>query len=197
MLHHRLDRAGDEGGPAGLVAGAEAVAVVAVEILVEPEVVAEVGVVLQLLVVAETGAAAKKQAILVVEDSDEDFDTIRDAAGRAGVSHALVRAHTGYEGLRLLQSAAGNRHALPLLILLDLNTPGDDGRAVLRDMRSEAELTTLPIIVLSASDNPRDLTFCYANGANAYHVKPVHHAKHLQMLQQVFTYWLACVVLAA
>ena len=135
--------------------------------------------------------------ILVVEDSDEDFDTISDAAERAGVPHALVRVHTGNEGLHLLQSASSNRHALPLLILLDLNTPGDDGRAVLRDIRSEDALTALPIIVLSASDNPRDLHFCYANGANAYHVKPVHHARHLQMLQQVFTYWLGAVVLPA
>ena len=139
----------------------------------------------------------RSRYILVVEDSDEDFDTIRDAAERAGVFNALVRAHTGYEGLHLLQRAAGNRYALPLLILLDLNTPGDDGRVVLRDIRSQVELTTLPIIVLSASDNPRDLNFCYANGANAYHVKPVHHARHLQMLQQVFTYWLDAVVLPA
>ena len=53
------------------------------------------------------------------------------------------------------------------------------------------------MVVLSASANPRDLQFCYAQGANAYHVKPVDHALHLKMLQAVFAYWLGCVVLSA
>jgi CheY-like chemotaxis protein len=52
-------------------------------------------------------------------------------------------------------------------------------------------------VVLSASANPRDLQFCYAQGANAYHVKPVEHAQHLRVLQSIFAYWLVSVVLPA
>lgn len=133
--------------------------------------------------------------ILVVEDSKEDFDTVKDAAQRSGILHPIVRATSGGECLRLLRSATGNRHALPLLLLLDLNTPGDDGRDVLRDICQEEALSTLPIVVLSASANPRDLHFCYTHRVNAYHVKPVDHVLHLQMLQQVFAYWLGGVVL--
>ena len=89
------------------------------------------------------------------------------------------------------------RAAAPLLVLLDLNTPGDDGREALRAIRQDEAHKTLPLVVLSASANPRDLQFCYAAGANAYHVKPVEHALHLQLLQQIFAYWLGSVTLPA
>jgi len=137
------------------------------------------------------------QHILVVEDSDEDFETVQDAARRGGVSHPIARATSGDECLRLLRGAAGRRDALPALVLMDLNTPGDDGREALRELRNDVSLGTLPLVVLSASANPRDLQFCYCQGANAYHVKPVDHAAHLQVLQQIFAYWLGSVVLPA
>ena len=87
------------------------------------------------------------------------------------------------------------RHSAPLLVLLDLNTHNDDGREVLREIRSDAKLKTLPLVVLSGSSNPRDLQFSYDCGANAYHVKPVNHALHLQVLQEIFHYWLGSVKL--
>jgi len=133
----------------------------------------------------------------VVEDSDEDFDTVQDAARRGGFLHSIVRVRSGGECLRLLHGGQGSRDALTVLVLLDLNTPGDDGRDVLREVRSDQTLGTLPVVVLSASANARDLKFCYANGANAYHVKPVDHANHLKVLQDIFAYWLGSVVLPA
>lgn len=133
--------------------------------------------------------------IVVVEDSDEDFCTVQDAARRGGVVYPIVRVHSGAECLRLLQGSPGGADPQTLLLLLDLNTPGDGGRDVLRAVRSDDALRTLPVVVLSASANRRDLEFCYANGANAYHVKPVDHVLHLQVLQDIFTYWLGSVVL--
>ena len=135
--------------------------------------------------------------IVAVEDADEDFDTILDAARRGGVLHPIVRAHSGADCLRLLRDMQGSRDALTMLVLLDLNTPGDDGRDVLREVRSDDALRTVPVVVLSASANARDLQFCYANGANAYHVKPVDHGLHLKVLQNIFAYWLGSVVLPA
>ncbi len=139
----------------------------------------------------------RTRPILVVEDCDEDFETVLDAARAAGVVHPIVRASSGEECLRLLRSDARRRDVLPLLVLLDLNTPNDDGREALRDLRNDISFDALPLVVLSASANPRDLQFCYAHGANAYHVKPVDHAAHLRVLQQIFDYWLASVVLPA
>jgi CheY-like chemotaxis protein len=133
--------------------------------------------------------------IVAVEDSDEDFDTIQDAARRASVEHPIVRARSGAECLRLLHRDGGSREAQALLVLLDLNTPGDDGRDVLRVVRTDAGLRALPVVVLSASANERDLAFCYAQGANAYHVKPVDHALHRKVLQDIFGYWLGSAAL--
>jgi CheY-like chemotaxis protein len=138
--------------------------------------------------------------IVVVEDSEEDFDTVQDAARRGGVLHPIVRARSGAECLHLLRGSPGtavSREARALLLLLDLNTHGDDGRDVLRALSGDEALRTLPVVVLSASTDARDLQFCYANGANAYHVKPVDHALHLKVLQDIFAYWLRSVALPA
>lgn len=139
----------------------------------------------------------RTRSILVLEDSDEDFATVQDAARLAGLRHPIVRACAAGECLRLLRGELQGRAAMPMLVLLDLNTPGDDGREALRAIRQDAALKTLPLVVMSASANPRDLQFCYAAGANAYHVKPVEHALHLKLLQQIFAYWLGSVTLPA
>ena len=134
-------------------------------------------------------------SIMVLEDCDEDFYTLQDAARLAELPHSIVRVITGDECLRLLRDESVDYKALPKLVLLDLHTPGDDGRKVLSEIRSNDKLKTLRVIVLSTSNNPIDLKFCYSNGANAYHVKPVDHKLHLQALQQIFAYWLGSVSL--
>jgi CheY-like chemotaxis protein len=141
--------------------------------------------------------------IMVVEDSEEDFDTVLDAARRGAVLQPIVRARSGAECLLRLKGedadpvGPSRRDSPTLLLLLDLNTPGDDGRDVLLEVRGHVALGTLPVVVISASANDRDLQFCYANGANAYHVKPMDHALHLKVLQDIFAYWLGSVVLPA
>ena len=132
--------------------------------------------------------------ILVVEDSDEDFATVLDAVKRASVTNEIRRAASGEECLQVLRASTENKNTVPALILLDLNTPRDDGRDALREIKQDERLRALPLVVLSTSANPRDLAFCYASGANAYHVKPVSHLLHLQVLDQIFGYWLNCVV---
>lgn len=136
-------------------------------------------------------------SIIVLEDCDEDFGTILDAARLAKLPHTILRAVSGEACLRLLQDGTLNREALPKLLMMDLNMSGDDGRKTLIDIRNDDALKTLPVIVLSTSSNPIDLKYCYANGANAYHVKPVDYNLHLQVLQQIFTYWLNSVNLYA
>ena len=136
--------------------------------------------------------AGDLRPIVVVEDSDEDFDTIQEAARRAHLPNPLVRATTGGGCLELLRAAGPIR---PALVLMDLNTPGLDGREALREIKADARLGWLPVVILSTSSNPRDLAFCYTAGANAYHLKPVRYTDHLQVLHDVFAYWLTRVVL--
>jgi CheY-like chemotaxis protein len=80
-------------------------------------------------------------------------------------------------------------------VLLDLNTPHGDGRHALEQIYADTQLSAIPLVVLSTSANPRDVDFCYAHGASAYHVKPVSHGAHLAVLQALFAYWLGSVVL--
>ena len=133
--------------------------------------------------------------VLVVEDSDEDFATVLEAASAAGLPHEIRRATTGDECLRMLDDNAREQRAQPRLVLLDLQTPKGDGRNALRSMREHARLRTLPIVVLSTSDNPRDVEFCYATGANAYHTKPVSYPAHLLTLRAIFADWLTSVTM--
>jgi CheY-like chemotaxis protein len=132
--------------------------------------------------------------VLVCEDCDEDFDTLKDAARTAGVAADLRRATTGDACLTLLRGNGGEP-AHPAVVLLDLNTPGTDGREALKEIKEDMALRHLPVVVLTTSANPRDMAFCYHAGANAYHVKPIRYADHIQVLLDVFTYWLGTVAL--
>jgi CheY-like chemotaxis protein len=129
----------------------------------------------------------------VVEDSDEDYDTIVDALQWSRVTATLIRVKTGDQCLAALR--ADNPHLWPSFVLLDLNIPGLDGREVLSEIRRDVQLRKLPVIILSSSANPKDLAYCYHRGANAYHVKPVRYNDHLDLLAKIFTYWLSFALL--
>jgi two-component system, response regulator len=136
----------------------------------------------------------RARQILVVEDSDEDYQTVLDAARHCTVPNDIQRVSSGDACLQFLLDMADTHQALPALVLLDLNTPRSDGREALLQIKQDARLCAIPIVVLSGSANPKDLHYCYSNGANAYHVKPVHHTLHLLMLQKILEYWLGNVV---
>jgi CheY-like chemotaxis protein len=138
---------------------------------------------------------SRAHPLVVVEDSDEDFDTILTAARLAGIRHEIRRALTGDDCLQLLRGDSGHPRAQFALVLLDLNTPHGDGRNALEQIDTDPQLRAIPLVVLSTSANPRDVDFCYGHGANAYHVKPVSHGEHLLVLQTLLTYWLGTVVL--
>lgn len=134
---------------------------------------------------------ARHRALIVLEDSDEDFETLREATQSAGLHNEVHRATTGEGCLALVRAAA----VRPAMVLLDLNTPGMDGRGALRELKEDPVLRELPVVVLTTSANPRDLEFCYRAGANAYHIKPVRYPEHLQVLLSLLGYWLGSVVL--
>jgi CheY-like chemotaxis protein len=132
--------------------------------------------------------------VFVVEDSDEDFDTILEAAKRSSIGNSIRRAISGDECVDVLQGT-DSKPLNPAIILLDLNISGMDGRDALAAIRADLARRTLPIIILSTSANPKDVEYCYAHGANAYHVKPVRYSDHIALLDEVFTYWLKRVIL--
>ena len=135
--------------------------------------------------------------LVVVEDSDEDFDTLVEAAREAGITQTIHRVDTGGDCLALLRGQRTDAltllPALPALILMDLNSHGIDGREALVTIKSEPRLKDIPVVVLTTSANPKDVAFCYQAGANAYHVKPVRYDQYRLLLTGLLQYWLNAV----
>ena len=131
------------------------------------------------------------QHIVLVEDSDDDFDTVREAVRLSGLPASLRRVINGDECMALLRLDNAER---PVLVMMDLNMCSTDGRDALRQIKADPQLKSIPVAVVTTSANPRDVDLCYRYGANAYHVKPVRYTDHLQMLTQMLEYWLVGVL---
>jgi two-component system response regulator len=102
--------------------------------------------------------------ILLVEDLAADAVLLREALRDVGMGNDLVLANDGQEALDILHAGA----PLPNLVLLDLNLPKVSGRDVLDDIRADPRLQELPVVVLSTSASPADVSFAYGHRANAY-----------------------------
>ncbi|RYU78801.1 response regulator [Hymenobacter persicinus] len=79
---------------------------------------------------------------------------------------------------------------LPAIILLDLNMPGTDGRAVLDVLKKDPQLHSIPVIIFSTSSNIRDIEDCYQLGANSYLTKPIEYAALEEKIRLAMRYWL-------
>jgi CheY-like chemotaxis protein len=132
--------------------------------------------------------------VVLVEDSDEDADTVETAFARSGVTATLKRVANGDACIALLKTPG---QILPALIVMDLNTPGMDGREALRFIKSDALLKAIPVVISSTSASPQDRDDCYTAGANAYHVKPIRYPDYLQAVEALLRYWLVEAVLPA
>jgi len=140
---------------------------------------------------ATSTASTFAAPVVVVEDSDEDFDTLREAAAANGIARVIHRVVSGGDCLAMLRGEGDVRLLLlPALIVMDLNSHGVDGREALVAIKTDAGLKEIPLVVLTTSSNPKDVAFCYQAGANAYHVKPVQHDQYLVLLRSVMHYWL-------
>ncbi len=125
--------------------------------------------------------------VLVVEDSDDDFDTVMHAATLANVHNHLIRAADADVAQSLLACTSANAFAF---MLLDYNLPGLDGLALLDQVRRDYSPVDLPVVVFTTSVNPRDRDDFLAAGASAFHIKSVQHADCLHTLESIFVHWL-------
>ncbi|GGR92054.1 response regulator [Deinococcus sedimenti] len=127
--------------------------------------------------------------LLIVEDSDEDFQAIQWALQRLDRPYPLERCVDGDAALSWIQDG----EHWPSLILLDLNLPGTDGREVLTALRADPRTRPLPVVVLSTSASERDVNECYLLGANSYLTKPVNFTQFTEQLRLTLAYWLDAV----
>ena len=134
--------------------------------------------------------------VLLVEDSKADADLVREAieGGKLIVNLNVVR--DGEEAIDYLRRQ-GRFHGAPRpdLVLLDLNLPKKDGREVLREVKADADLCLIPIVVLTTSSADEDILQSYQLHANAYIAKPVEFESFVKIVNQVTEFWLSIVVL--
>lgn len=127
------------------------------------------------------------KTIVVVEDSDEDFDVLKFALESASFPGSIERFETGDCALDALSS--GEIQKDTFLILLDLNLPGTNGKEVLAQFRKKADTKHIPIIIVSTSSAPEDILECYSQGANSYIQKPVDFKSFVEHIDHILNYW--------
>lgn len=130
--------------------------------------------------------------ILLVDDDPNDVDVALRALRRDGIDVNVSVAHGGEEALDLLGVDAPSEHdrpARPSVVFLDLKMPGVDGWEVLERLRNHPETETLPVVVLSWSGAPEDVSRCYALGANSYLVKRFEGERPGAYFAQAVRYW--------
>lgn len=132
--------------------------------------------------------------ILLVEDNPDDVTLTLRALRKHNVANQILVARDGVEALDLLFPAEANGeespHRLPHLILLDLKLPKVDGLEVLRQIRSRPMTRLIPVVILTTSDEQKDLLAGYGHGANSYIRKPVDFIKFAEVVRQLGIYWL-------
>lgn len=133
-----------------------------------------------------------KKWILLVEDSDDDVVLTRIALEQNKFPNELVVARDGAEAMdELSEEKIARRGELPAVVLLDLNMPKIDGMEVLKSIRDDLRTQLIPIVILSSSEEERDLIKSYTLGANSYIKKPVDFVEFLAAMQGLGYYWLS------
>jgi len=136
--------------------------------------------------------------ILLVEDNPGDARLTREAFADAEVSNNLSVVGDGEQAMAFLRRQGDYAGApRPDLILLDLNLPRKSGREVLEDVKSDPELLSIPIVVMTTSEAEGDILNSYYHHANAYVTKPVDLDRFIDVVSKIEGFWLTVAKLPA
>lgn len=139
------------------------------------------------------------QVILVVEDSDEDYEATLRAFRKSAVTRDVRRCSDGDAAMDYLHRRGPYADAAaappPAVVMLDLNLPGTDGREVLEQIKGHEATRSTPVVVLTTSSSPRDIDACYRAGASSYIIKPVDFDRFLRSIRSLSEYWFETVAL--
>ena len=127
-------------------------------------------------------------SILIVEDDAGHARLIEKNMKRAKISNRITRVENGQEALDFLHSAGafeGIERPSPLLVLLDLNMPVLDGYQVLERMKADPDTKKIPVVVLTTTDDAREVARCYQLGCSVYITKPVDYDSFCEAIQQL------------
>jgi CheY-like chemotaxis protein len=135
---------------------------------------------------------AELKRILLAEDSANDVELTLAALEEHRLANEIVVVRDGAEALDYLHArgAYANRPpGNPALLLLDLKMPKVDGLDVLRAIKADAGLKTIPVVMLTSSREERDLITSYELGVNSYVVKPVDFSEFMDAVRQIGIFW--------
>jgi CheY-like chemotaxis protein len=135
--------------------------------------------------------SAQTVEILLVEDNPSDVELTLHAFEKHKVANRVHVVRDGQEALDyLFGTGAQPDRVQPKVVLLDLKLPKVDGLEVLREIRSNAALRTLPVVILTSSREERDVVESYSLGVNSYIVKPIEFDKFVETVRMLGLYWL-------
>jgi len=132
--------------------------------------------------------------ILFAEDSTDDAMLTIRALRKSGFANNLHHVSDGAEALDFIYCrgiyALRNMNANPRLILLDLKMPRLSGLEVLQKIKSDPDTRSIPVVILTSSNEDPDIQKCYALGANSYITKPVESDKFFNVIKEIGLYWM-------
>ncbi len=130
----------------------------------------------------------KEVVILVADDDDGHAGLICRNLGRAGITNEIVRFHDGQEIVDFLFCIGDGKIrklGTSYVILLDIRMPKLDGTDVLRQIKSDPELKKIPIIMITTTDDPREVELCHSLGCSNYVTKPVEYDDFVNAIRLV------------
>ena len=132
--------------------------------------------------------------VLIVEDNPSDEELMLFALNKHKVTNSIKIVRDGQEALEYFFctgfSETRQTEEEPRVIFLDLNIPKVNGLEVLDQLKSSRETKHIPVVILSTSSEPRDITTSYCLGANSYVVKPVDFDEFTRSIKDLCSYWL-------
>lgn len=141
-----------------------------------------------------TGTQSRSFDILLVEDEPGDAELVKLALSHERFPCHLMLAENGRTAMSILRKIAPYQMApTPDLILLDLNMPLMNGREVLKAMKADSSLATIPVVVLTTSDAERDVLSSYQLGAAGYVTKPLDIQQFFDAIHSLLEYWFSVV----
>lgn len=136
---------------------------------------------------------AQRIEILLVEDNENDIELTLHALRKDDIAHKIQVVRDGAEALDYLQAKGSyegrNADDLPKVVLLDLKLPKINGIEVLRAIRDDPRLHSLPVVALTSSAEEPDIQRCYELGVNSFIVKPVDFKQFSETVRQLGLYW--------
>lgn len=138
-----------------------------------------------MLLILKTDELLKYLKILLIEDDAIEVMKFKRVLSNLGLNYTIIEANNGEEALNLLNI----KDQIPNLILLDLNMPRIDGIEFLSNLKKNDKLKHIPAVVLTTSNNFKDLKKCYEIGIAGYILKPLKYEEYRTKIENLLTYW--------